>query len=154
MSSLAIDTIRIFLCFDPVHDDDLKGRLLEEAAKACSGFEILACSEAAEITEAWTARVRRRIGASDEVIVLCGEHTQDSRQIAAEIGIAREEQKPYFLLWGRREVMCTKPIGARPSEGMYSWTTKILRDQIATTLRVARALEVPERLKRQRSHTA
>jgi hypothetical protein len=37
---------------------------------------------------------------------------------------------------------------------MYSWTTKILHDQIATTLRVAGALEVPERLKRQRSHTA
>jgi hypothetical protein len=35
--------------------------------------------------------------------------------------------------------MCTKPIGARPEEGMYSWTPKILQDQIAHTFRKTRA---------------
>lgn len=141
-------TVRVFMSFDPVHDEDLKVRLLDEAAKSCSGFEVLACSEVAEMTEAWNARVRRRIGASDEVIVICGEHTQDSVQVAVEIGIAQEEQKPYFLLWGRREAMCTKPIGAKSAEGMYSWTTSIVRDQIAMTLRLARPREIPERYKR------
>lgn len=143
-----MDTVRIFLSFDPVHDEDLKLRLLEEAAQSLSGFEICACSEGAEMTEARRARARQRIRSSDEVIVICGPHTQDSVQVAAEVAIAQEEGKPYFLLGGRREAMCTKPLGARPSEGMYSWTTSMVRDQVATTLRLARALEVPERCKR------
>jgi hypothetical protein len=141
-------TVRVFMSFDPLHDEDLKARLLEEAAHSCSGFEILACSEVAEMSDAWFARARHRIGASDEVIVICGEHTEDSRQVAAEVEIAQAAQKPYFLLWGRRDVMCKKPLGARASDGMYSWTPAILREQVALTLRLARPLEVPEQYKR------
>lgn len=133
---------------DPVHDADLRLRLVEEAAQSLSGFEIVASSEVAELTDAWRLRARHRIRSSDEVIVICGEHTQDSAQVAAEVEIAQEERKPYFLLWGRREVMCTKPAGAKPSEGMYSWTTNIVRDQISVTLRLAKALDVPERCKK------
>jgi hypothetical protein len=140
--------VRVFTSFDPGHDQDLKQRLVEESAKAGSGFEILGASEAAGMTEAWNVRVRRQITAADEVIVLCGEHTQDSLQVATEIGIAQEEKKPYFLVWGRREVMCTKPIGAKANDGMYSWTSTIIRDQIAVTMRAARPTEVPERYKR------
>jgi hypothetical protein len=140
--------VRVFLSFDPVHDGDLRARLLSEAEKSCSGFEIFACSETTAMTEAWTERVRRRIVASDEVIVICGEHTQDSVRAATEIRIAQEEQKPYFLLWGRREVMCTKPIGARPSEGMYSWTPAILREQISVVLRSTVSRDAAERLRR------
>jgi len=43
------------------------------------------------------------------------------------------------LLWGRRATMCTKPIGAKPAEGMYSWTREILQDQMTLTLRKSRA---------------
>jgi len=68
--------------------------------------------------------------------------------VSAELGIAQEEQKPYFLLWGRREVMCTRPLGARSSDSMYSWTSGIIRDQLTMTLRVAASREVPERCKR------
>ena len=39
------------------------------------------------------------------------------------------------MLWGRREVMCAKPVGAKPAEGMYSWTRQILQDQIAFAAR-------------------
>jgi hypothetical protein len=53
--------------------------------------------------------------------------------------IAQEERTPYFLLWGRRDIMCTKPIGAKSAEGMYSWTRQILQDRITLTLRKARA---------------
>ena len=58
-------------------------------------------------------------------------------RVFAELRIAQEEQKPYFLLWGRREIMCTKPTGAKSSEGMYSWTSQILQDQITLTTRKA-----------------
>jgi hypothetical protein len=52
--------------------------------------------------------------------------------------MAQEEQTPYFLLWGRRERMCTKPLSAKRIEGMYSWTSEILQSQILLTLRNAR----------------
>jgi hypothetical protein len=136
------------MSFDPLHDEDLKARLLEDAAQLCSGFEVVAYSEGSGTGDARLAHARNRIGACDEVVVICGEHTRDSSQVAAEVGIAQEAQKPYLLLWGRREVMCTKPHGALTSDGMYSWTTQILREQVATTLRLARPVEVPEHLKR------
>jgi hypothetical protein len=140
--------VRVFMSFDLGHDHDLKERLLGESLKSYSGFEVVGCSEPARVTDTWKQRVRRLICDADEVIFICGEHTGASVQVAAEIGIAQEEKKPYFLLWGRREVMCTKPIGARPSDGMYSWTSSILRDQIAVTLRLAWSREVPERCRR------
>jgi len=141
-------SIRVFMSFDLGHDKDLKKRLLEDAAKAGSGFEVLGWSETGKPMEALSERVRAQIAASDEVIVICGAHTQDSLQVGAELSIAQEEHKPYLLLWGRREVMCTRPLGARPGDSMYSWTPSILRDQVAMTLRVSQAREVPERCKR------
>ena len=135
--------IRVFMSFDLAHDRDLEARLLEESRKPGAGFEIVARSESAD-----GERARRRIAESDEVLVVCGEHTGDSVQMSAEIRIAQEERKPYFLIWGRREVMCTRPIGARQGDAMYSWTSSILRDQVAVTLRNARPREVPEDCKR------
>ena len=143
-----MDRVRIFVSFDTNHDRDLKERMLAEAAKPTSLFDITGHSEGADVSDAWSERVRKRIGAADEVIVICGAHTQDSFQVAAEIGIAHEEQKPYFLLWGRREVMCTKPAGAKPTDGMYSWTPSIISDQVAVTLRVAQTRDPSERFRR------
>jgi hypothetical protein len=143
-----IGPVRIFMSFDLAHDGDLRDRLVEESLRSGSGFEISGCSESGALTDTWNDRARRLIGAADEVIVICGEHTQDSTQVGAEIGIAQQEQKPYFLLWGRREVMCTKPVGARAGDSMYSWTSSIIRDQVVMTLRVAQPREVPEHYKR------
>jgi hypothetical protein len=96
-------------------------------------------SERLSATDEWSERVRRGIREADQVIVICGEHTEASPRVSVEVRIAQEERTPYFLLWGRREIMCTKPIGAKPAEGMYSWTGQILQDQIALTSRRARA---------------
>ena len=140
--------VRIFISFDLEHDKDLHDRLLEESMRRASGFEISARSEARTMTDLWDERLRRRICEADEVIVICGEHTAASTRVSAELRIAQEEEKPYFLLWGRRESMCTKPVGAKRDEGMYSWTWEILQNQIVTTLRNARPLEISERYKR------
>jgi hypothetical protein len=100
------------------------------------------------VTDGWDERVRRQISRADEVIVICGEHTASSVRVSAELRLAQEEQKPYFLLWGRRERMCTRPVGSKRDDSMYSWTWEILQDQIVTTLRNARPREVAERYKR------
>jgi hypothetical protein len=140
--------VRIFLSFDPDNDEDLRDLFLEQSCKQCSGFEVWARSEAASMTDRWNERVRRQISESDEVIVICGEHTSSSVIVSAELRIAQEEQKPYFLLWGRRDRMCTRPVGSKRDDSMYSWTWQILQDQITTTLRNARPREVAERYKR------
>jgi hypothetical protein len=140
--------LRIFMSFDSDHDQDLHDLLLEQSRRQSSGFEISARSEAATMTDRWDEKVRRQISEVDEVIVICGEHTASSVRVNAELRIAQEQQKPYFLLWGRRERMCTKPTGSKRDDSMYSWTWEILQDQIVTTLRNARPREVAERYKR------
>ncbi len=140
--------VRIFMSYDLENDEDLYDRLLEQSLRPSSGFEISARSDAGTTTDRWDERVRRRICEADEVIVICGEHTASSVRVSAELRVAQEEQKPYFLLWGRRERMCTKPAGSKRDDSMYSWTWEILQDQIVTTLRNARPREVAERYKR------
>ena len=123
----------IYVSFDIHHDRELYERLL--AQSGTSGFTVAGGSETPFATEIWDARLRRRIRDADQMIVICGEHSDASRCMSDEIRIAQEEGTPYFLLWGRRQAMCTKPIGARNSEGMYNWTPAILQDQIGIGLR-------------------
>jgi hypothetical protein len=136
------------MSFDPDNDEDLHDLLLEQSRRQDSGFEISARSETATMTDRWHERVRQQISQVDELIVICGEHTASSVRMNAELRIAQEEQKPYFLLWGRRETMCTRPAGSKRDDSMYSWTWEILQDQITTTLRNAQPHEVPDRYKR------
>jgi len=140
--------VQIFTSYDVEHDADLHDALLTQSRSRYSRFEILGGSEGGEMTPRWEAKVRRRIQQADEVIVICGEHTEASKRVSAELRIAREERKAYVLLWGRRESMCTKPIGARPDDGIYKWTWDILQDQLTSRLRNARSLQVAARYKR------
>ena len=140
--------VRIYMSYDLEHDRDLHDRL-EKQARGPAPFVIASRSESGEMTEAWSERVRGCIAASDEVVVICGEHTDESPQVSAELKIAQEQHKPYVLLWGRRDSMCKKPKGARPDDGMYLWTPSMLEHQLAFSLRRSREPEVPASMKRQ-----
>jgi hypothetical protein len=133
----SVSQARVYISFDIDHDRELYERLLAQSRG--SGFSVSGESEFVSTHANWTERARRRIREADEVIVICGVHTELSHGMSAEIRIAQEEKTPYFLLWGRRGAKCTKPIGAKSSEGMYSWTREILEDQVAIALRRARA---------------
>ena len=100
------------------------------------------------MTDRWHAGVRRRVRAADEIIVICGEHTASSERMNAELRIAQEEHKPYLLLWGRRERMCSMPVAVKRTASMYSWTRETLAHLIAQTLRDARPPEIPEDCRR------
>jgi hypothetical protein len=143
-----VTDVRIYMCFDLEHDRDLHDRLLAQS-RSRSAFAIASQSEGGEPTEAWLSRVRGRIADCDEVVVICGEHTDASISMSLELQVAQEQQKPYVLLWGRRDSMCKKPRGAKPDDGIYSWTREILEHQIAYELRRSREREVPESMKRQ-----
>jgi hypothetical protein len=140
--------IRIYLSFDLEHDQDLHDRLAKQARRPAP-FAVASRSEAGEMGDEWDERVRSRIAQADEVVVICGEHTDESSQVSAELRIAQEQKKPYVLLWGRRDCMCKKPRSARPEDGMYLWTPSMLEHQLALSLRQSRESEVPESMKRQ-----
>ena len=137
----APEKIRVFVSYDREHDRDLHDLLSQHASKAASGFEISARSRARAATLHWDEGLRREIREADAVITICGEHTDCSERVSAELRIAQEEKRPYFLLWGRRDLMCTKPTTAKPADGMYSWTWEILQNQILTIRRAARSNE-------------
>jgi hypothetical protein len=127
--------IRVFASFDLEHDRDLYEQLLAQSQEPGSGFEIACCSEKRSRSDLWDDALHSALERVDEVIVLCGLHTGDSMRMSAELDAAREAKRPYFLIWGRRELMCTKPGSARNDDGMYSWTPQILADQIVVTMR-------------------
>ena len=132
-----IRKVRIFVSYDREHDADLLDRLVEQASSGMSGFEISGQSTTRCPTDHWDAALRGKIRNADQVIVICGEHTDASGRVGAELRTAQEEDRPYVLLWGRREPMCTKPTTARPADSMYSWTPDILEAEISTRRRLA-----------------
>lgn len=137
------EAIQVFVCFDVEHDGELYELLLAQSRAAGSNFTVSGRSERTAATDVWGDRVRGCIRDADQVIVICSEHTAASLRVSAELHMAQQEGTPYILLWGRREIMCTKPIGATSAEGMYSWTRQILQEQIRFTSRKAVAAAVP-----------
>lgn len=129
--------VRTFVSYDREHDADLLARLVEQASTSTSGFEISGQSAPRCPTDHWDDALRGKIREADQVIVICGEHTDASGRVGAELRIAQEEDRPYVLLWGRRDPMCKKPATARPSDSMYSWTAEILENQILMHRRVS-----------------
>jgi hypothetical protein len=128
--------VRVFVSFDPEHDERLCTTLLEQSRLAASGFEVVGFSDRLVETGLCNEELRQRIGEADQLIVICGEHTEASPSMFAELRIAREERTPHFFLWGQRELVCTRPMGAEPTDAMYSWTPEILLERLAYTRRV------------------
>ena len=140
--------IRIFVSYDERHDADLNDLLLEQSNRYGSTFEVIDGEQSAQRGDYPSPDPRLGIREADEVVVICGEHTDESLRVSVELDIAREESTPYMLLWGRRDRMCTKPDGALPSDGMYSWTRDVLESQIGMTIRRAQPRVIPESCKR------
>lgn len=74
------------------------------------------------MTGDWKEKVRARIRRVDQVIIMCGEHTDKAVGVSDELRIAQEEEKPYFLLRGRSLKACKKPAAAKTTDKMYPWT--------------------------------
>ena len=143
---------RVFVSFDREHDADLVALLRSQAKRTDSTFEIVPLTAGTprqgDSNDAPSDAARAAIQSADEVVVICGEHSCDSKRMATELGIAREESKPVLLLWGRREKMCTKPEGATAADAMYSWTRDVLERQISFVLQNAKPRPIPENCKR------
>jgi hypothetical protein len=113
---------RVFISFDFDHDDGLKTMLIGQAKHSDTPFELADWSIKEHLTGDWKEKARVRIRAVDQVVVLCGEHTHTATGVAAELEIARSENKPYFLLAGYSDKHCTKPTSALSTDKVYKWT--------------------------------
>jgi len=122
---------RTFISFDYDHDLDLKNLLVGQARNPDTPFEISDFSIKEAISRDWKEKARTRIKGCDLVIVICGEATHTATGVSAELEIAQEERTPYFLLWGRSEKQCTKPVGAKSDDKVYKWTWDGLKALIA-----------------------
>jgi hypothetical protein len=129
--------IRVFTSFDRDRDRDLHERLFHQSHSPDSPFAVADWS--GRDSESGSAErdesLRARIAEVDAVIVICGEHTDSAIGVSLELRIAQDEEKPYFLVWGRRELTCTKPLGAKSDDSMYTWLWNVLKFQITSEMR-------------------
>ena len=121
---------RTFISFDYDNDSDLKMLLVGQAKHTDSPFEIADWSIKEHITGDWKTKARARIRAVDVVCVVCGEKTDTATGVSAELAIAQEEGKEYFLLSGRASKTCVKPKAALSTDKMYNWTWDNLKTLI------------------------
>ena len=124
---------RVFTGFDFDHDEDLRNLLVGQSKKSDSPFELADWSVKEPMTGDWKAKVRRRIKSVDQVIIMCGQYTDKASGVSAELSIAKDEGKPYFLLYGRASKTCKKPTSATSSDKMYNWTWDNLKQLIGGT---------------------
>lgn len=122
---------RVFVSFDFDHDEDLRNLLIGQAKNPGSPFEIADWSVREPETGDWQAKIRARIRQVGQVAVICGHHTDTATGVAAEVKIAREEDKPYFLLAGRSSGTNKKPTTALGADKVYNWTWENLTTLIA-----------------------
>jgi hypothetical protein len=113
---------RVFTSFDFDHDEDLRNLLVGQAKNPDTPFELVDHSVKEPMTGNWKEKVRTRIRGVDIVLVMCGEYTDTATGVSAELSIAQEEKKPYFLLWGRTNKTCKKPKTAKDGDKIYNWT--------------------------------
>ena len=121
---------RAFISFDIDHDDGTKKMLAGQAKLSDSPFDFKDNSVKEHLSGDWKDKVRCRMDNVDVVIVLCGTKTHTATGVAAELTIAKEKKKPYFLLAGYADKNCTKPTSATASDKVYKWTWDILKNLI------------------------
>lgn len=122
--------VPVFISFDYDHDATLKEFIVGQAKHEDSPFEIVDHS-IKEASVDWKDKARSRIKRADQVIVLCGKHTDTATGVNVEIAIAREEKTPYFLLAGYSDGGNKKPTSALSTDKMYKWTWDNLKTLIA-----------------------
>jgi hypothetical protein len=120
-----------FISFDYDNDEFLRTALAGQADLEDSPFSFYDRSVKEHLTGDWKEKVKGRIQRADLVIVICGEKTHTAQGVAAELAIAQEIGKPYFLLWGYGEKNCTKPTSAYATDKVYRWTWDNLKNLIA-----------------------
>ena len=121
---------RVFISFDIDNDELTKQALAAQADLADSPFDFKDASVKEHLTGDWKEKVRRRMDNIDIVAVLCGTQTHSASGVAAEVTIAQEKDKEYFLLAAYSDKACRKPTSAKSTDKVYEWTWPNLKKLI------------------------
>lgn len=121
---------RVFISFDYDNDSFLKEAMVGQAKLPDSPFELADWSIKEHIDGNWKAKATTRIRSVDMVAVLCGLNTDTAVGVSAEVKIAQDEGKPYFLLAGYKDKVNVKPTAAKASDKLYKWTWENLKSLI------------------------
>jgi hypothetical protein len=121
---------KVFVSFDYDHDETLKEFLVGQSKLKDSPFELADWSIKEPQTGDWKEKARKRIKVVDVVAVICGLHTDTATGVSAEVTIAQEEKKDYFLLAGYADKANKKPKSAKDSDKIYKWTWDNLKTLI------------------------
>ncbi|HST54471.1 MAG TPA: hypothetical protein VLJ42_01075 [Solirubrobacteraceae bacterium] len=122
---------RLFISYDFDNDSTLKEFLVGQAKNKDSPFEFADASVKAHLTGDWKEKVKGRIDRADQVAVICGKNTDAAVGVAAEVTIAQDLEKPYFLLAGYSDGGNKKPATALSADKMYKWTWDNLKSLVA-----------------------
>jgi hypothetical protein len=121
---------RVYVSFDYDHDATLKEFLVGQSKLPDSPFELADWSIKEALTGDWKEKARKRIRAVDVVAVICGLNTDTATGVSAEVTLAQEEKKDYFLLAGYADKTNKKPKSAKASDKLYNWTWPNLKTLI------------------------
>lgn len=121
---------RVFVSFDYDHDSKLKDFLIGQSKNEDSPFELADWSIKEAIDKNWKDKARSRIKAVDVVCVICGKNTNTATGVSAELEIAQDERKSYFLLAGYADGGNVKPVAAKSTDKLYKWTWDNLKSLI------------------------
>ena len=127
---MATSKVPVFISYDFDHDATLKEFLVGQAKHDDSPFFIEDWS-IKDPSRDWKDRAKSRITRADQVIVICGKHTETATGVNVEIELAREVSTPYFLLAGYSDGGNKKPTAALSTDKMYKWTWDNLKTLIA-----------------------
>lgn len=130
MLCMAVAKKRVFISFDYDHDSDLKTLLVGQSKNDDSPFEIADWSIQEALTGDWKKKAKERMQQVNVVAVICGLHTDTASGVSAEVEIAQELGKSYFLLAGRANSTNKKPKAAKASDKLYNWTWENLKTLI------------------------
>lgn len=122
---------RLFISYDYDNDATLKDFLVGQSKLDDSPFEFADASVKAHLTGDWKEKVKGRISRADQVAVICGLHSDKATGVAAEVTIAQDLNKPYFLLAGYKDKINKKPATTLAADKMYKWTWDNLKSLIA-----------------------
>ena len=122
--------VRVFVSFDPDHDNDCKDRLVRQIAPEGSRFTVNDWS-IREVAADWQEKARKRVANIDLMLVICGEHTDTAAGVNNEIELARAVNKPYLLLDGRSG-RGKKPKTALETDRVLDWSGDSLWSPAAT----------------------
>ena len=119
--------VRTFISFDFDNDEAIKHALVGQALYPNSPFSVADWSLKEEQKEReWKRKAHERINRAQVMVVMCGIKTNQAQGVAAELAMAQELKKPYFLLKGYPDKNCTKPTTAKAQDKVYDWNWKNL----------------------------